>query len=207
MVKFPLYPLALQWCKGTGIEIGRAQHNPYFPDDVLAHIPNVSCPDIHDFQFYAESQVKMCGSFAHVDIFAWADKIPLPDASQDFVLNSHVIEHLPDPIGALHEWHRLLRPSGIVFLVVPQPDALEADRGRELTTVQHLIGDHQRRETVETHPIPPGHSTKGSHYHVWNCSTFRNFIQKVLPDHFRVVEQEDPDTKVANGFTVVLQKR
>src|SRR5262245_51434967 len=37
----------------------------------------------------------------------------------DYIAASHVIEHVPDVIGWLRALHRLLRPSGVVFLVVP----------------------------------------------------------------------------------------
>jgi ubiquinone/menaquinone biosynthesis C-methylase UbiE len=40
----------------------------------------------------------------------------LADSSQDFVIANHLLEHLPDPIGALKEWYRVLRAGGTLFL-------------------------------------------------------------------------------------------
>ena len=37
----------------------------------------------------------------------------------DLVIFSHVIEHLPDPIGLLKEVRELLKPDGIIFIAVP----------------------------------------------------------------------------------------
>jgi SAM-dependent methyltransferase len=37
----------------------------------------------------------------------------------DYVIGSHLIEHVPNPIGWLHEVAALLRPGGILSLVVP----------------------------------------------------------------------------------------
>lgn len=43
----------------------------------------------------------------------------LPDASFDLVLCSEVIEHIPDPAGALASMHRILRPGGTLLLSTP----------------------------------------------------------------------------------------
>ena len=47
---------------------------------------------------------------------AEAVALPLPDDTLDYLISSHVLEHLPDPISALHEWHRVLRPGGKVII-------------------------------------------------------------------------------------------
>ena len=45
--------------------------------------------------------------------------IGLPDASVDTVISCETIEHLPDPVQALREFHRVLRPGGRVILTTP----------------------------------------------------------------------------------------
>jgi SAM-dependent methyltransferase len=54
-----------------------------------------------------------------VDIVADAYGVPLDDASVDTVLLTEVLEHLEDPVSALREAHRLLRPGGAVILTTP----------------------------------------------------------------------------------------
>ena len=58
-------------------------------------------------------------SFAHIDIVSDILDIPEPDASFDAVLCTEVLEHLPDPVRALDEMARLLRPGGMLILTAP----------------------------------------------------------------------------------------
>jgi len=70
----------------------------------------------------------------------------IADASVDFVIAGHVIEHLADPIGALATWCRVVRPGGHVYIVVPDK-RFSFDRHRVRTTLEHLILDHRRPST------------------------------------------------------------
>uniref|UniRef100_A0A6M3L170 Putative methyltransferase n=1 Tax=viral metagenome TaxID=1070528 RepID=A0A6M3L170_9ZZZZ len=56
---------------------------------------------------------------AKVDLQADACEIPLPDNSFDFILARHLFEHLIDPVQALREWTRLLKPYGRLFITCP----------------------------------------------------------------------------------------
>ena len=50
-----------------------------------------------------------------------SDGIPFPDASFDHVFCIEVLEHVPNPFGALTEMHRVLRQGGVLALSVPNP--------------------------------------------------------------------------------------
>lgn len=47
--------------------------------------------------------------------------LPFGDAAFDYVFCIEVLEHVPDPWGTLTEIHRVLRPSGVLTLSVPNP--------------------------------------------------------------------------------------
>jgi SAM-dependent methyltransferase len=57
--------------------------------------------------------------FSGLDIISDITAIPRPDASFDAVLCSEVLEHVPDPVAAVRELCRLLRPGGTLLVTVP----------------------------------------------------------------------------------------
>lgn len=65
---------------------------------------------------------------------------PFADQTYDFVLSSHCIEHLANPIGGLLEWLRVLKVGGALLLVVPHKDGT-FDHRRPVTALSHLIED------------------------------------------------------------------
>ena len=137
---------------------------------------------------YKDEERRLSGKALAVDIVAPGDDLPLDDNSVDFVLASHVIEHFPDPIKALLEWKRVA--SKYIFLVVPHRDRT-FDSDRELTTVDELV---QRNAEGFS-------SDEDRHWSVWNCETFVELCQRIGLD---VIETEDPDKKVGNGFAIVI---
>lgn len=66
--------------------------------------------------------------------------------SQDFVICSHVLEHLANPLGFLEEAHRVLRPGGVLLILLPDR-RYTFDREREPTPLTCLIRDHAANAT------------------------------------------------------------
>lgn len=64
-------------------------------------------------------------------------------ASYDFVLSSHTLEHSANPLKALYEWRRVLKPEGVLVLIVPHKDG-NFDHRRPVTPLAHLIDDFER---------------------------------------------------------------
>ena len=59
----------------------------------------------------------------------------------DFVLASHVIEHIANPFKALLEWIRILRSGGFLMIIVPFKD-VTFDHKRKVVRIEHLIHDY-----------------------------------------------------------------
>lgn len=71
------------------------------------------------------------------------DDVDLPeigDGTYDAVIQSHVIEHLANPLRALAAWRRVLRHGGELVMVVPHKEGT-FDHRRPLTTLEHLVDD------------------------------------------------------------------
>lgn len=58
----------------------------------------------------------------------------------DFVLSSHCLEHVANPLKALEEWRRIIRPGGHLLLIVPHPHHT-FDHRRPVTPFEHLLED------------------------------------------------------------------
>jgi SAM-dependent methyltransferase len=171
----------------TGLEIGGAAHNPF-----NLNTKNVDKFSTDDPRFapYGKAQMELCGKIMPVDIVAPGDSIPVPDKSFDFVISSHVIEHFFDPIKALKEWARIARKY--IYIICPQPDALESDRGKLITGLQELLARHAGE-------IPAKDTDE--HHTRWTCGTFREMCAAL---GFHVSEWQEKDDKVGNGFTIVI---
>jgi SAM-dependent methyltransferase len=55
------------------------------------------------------------------------DRVPLPDASLDYVTALDVLEHTPDDRAVADGFHRLLKPGGVALVTVPASMALWSD--------------------------------------------------------------------------------
>jgi SAM-dependent methyltransferase len=190
----------------TGIEIGGAAHNPF-------NLPNCKNVDYTDDMntMFKQGEFILCGEKLHVDIVAEGDDLPLEDNSVDYVISSHVLEHFFDPIKAVKEWLRVVRPSGYVFIIVPKQNAIPTET-RPCTQLQELLDRHEGRMKPEEVVMEGGHQISTvsglpmgdrGHWSVWNLE---NFLPICEHYGWNVVYTEETDLKVGNGFTVVIQK-
>ena len=54
-----------------------------------------------------------------LDIVSDIVDIPLPENSVDAIMCTEVLEHIPDPVAALKEFSRLLKPGGYLLITAP----------------------------------------------------------------------------------------
>jgi SAM-dependent methyltransferase len=182
-------------CVGQGIEIGASAQNPFG-----LRTRNVDFTGSMDTVFKLEEK-RLVGRAARVDIVASADSIPLSDSSEDFVVSSHVLEHVVDPVRCLLEWDRIVKPGGVIFMIIPHKERT-ADDSRPRTNLKHLVEDYEQGCTVSSVP-------EGGHEHVWVTEDIVELILWMQANTgvcWRLLEVADTDDKVGNGFTVVIRK-
>jgi len=191
-----------------GLEIGPAAHNPF---GLKTRNVGLSADrDPFDYEFFKQSQLEMCGSFAAIDISADAADIPVLNDSTDFVLHSHVWEHLPNPLIALDEWVRIIRPGGYLFVIVPKRDAAASDKGRPVTSLSSLVQLFEKKRRGETFP-PEERGMGRGHYTVFSPGLLREIAHWFNQSHARSrldeIAFQETDDKVGNGHTIVWQVR
>jgi SAM-dependent methyltransferase len=69
------------------------------------------------------------------------DLAQIEENRYDFLLSSHNLEHFANPVKALKEWQRVLKPGGHIVLILPHYEKT-FDQGRPLTTVDHMLADY-----------------------------------------------------------------
>lgn len=65
----------------------------------------------------------------------------LSNGTYDFLLSSHCIEHLANPIQGLMEWVRVVKKGGVLVIVFPHKEGT-FDHKRPVTSLAHLIDDY-----------------------------------------------------------------
>jgi len=89
---------------------------------------------------YVDKVFDFAATSGFLDLLADAMVLPFPDGELDYICSSHVLEHLPDPLYALHEWHRVLRKGGQLYLVIPDK-RFTFDQPRRVTPPVHMLTD------------------------------------------------------------------
>lgn len=64
------------------------------------------------------------------------------DGQYDFILSSHVLEHIANPLKSLTEWRRITKKNGFLLLIVPYKEHI-FDHRRDNTAWEHLLADYQ----------------------------------------------------------------
>jgi SAM-dependent methyltransferase/glycosyltransferase involved in cell wall biosynthesis len=131
---------AQRYLRGRGAEFGALQNALPLPEKARAFFV--------DELTYAAARRRypeLDGQpLIHPSIVGTVQHLPLRSGCLDFAIANHLLEHAKDPICALREILRVVRPGGIVFASVPDVGN-PLDRGRSVTSIDHLIADHERR--------------------------------------------------------------
>jgi len=204
-----------------GIEIGGSFANSFGLNTL-----NIDYSDENNI-FHQMDSKKSGKTAMKVDIVANGDDLPFKDNVWDFVINSHVLEHFFDPVKAIEEWLRVIKPGGYLYMIIPHKERT-FDHDREITSLPEIIARHNGELKIQDYahnensiakanetkyvmikdgPAPTGFErlSKDNHQH-WNVWNTESFLELMKYLKLNVLEYQDVDDKVGNGFAVVIRK-
>jgi SAM-dependent methyltransferase len=144
-----------------GIEVGGPSRS-FTGRGMLPVYPYVSRVDncVYASETFWEGEVKEGWTFRYHDgkpcgfnfIREATDLRGIGDASYDFLLSCHSLEHTANPVKALKEWRRVTKSDGTFVIVLPHYK-YTFDRRRPPTPVNHMLDDYERGtgENDQTH--------------------------------------------------------
>lgn len=206
----PREALAYRYITGSGIEIGALHMPMVIPSSAsVKYIDRMCVADLRE-QYPELNNLPL----VEADIVDNGEELgTIADESLDFVIAAHMIEHTQNPLGALENWLRVVKPGGIIFLAVPHRDhTFDADR--HLTTWEHVWNDYREgpqwsrrqhfEEWVDLVNKTPAERRAAEiaqlmemdysiHFHVWNENSFLGFLSSAanfLKFTFRVMHFE-----------------
>jgi SAM-dependent methyltransferase len=72
--------------------------------------------------------------------------INIKNDTYDFLLSSNCLEHIANPVKALKEWVRIIKPDGYLLLVLPRKE-VGFDHKRPITSFEHILQDYKNKIT------------------------------------------------------------
>lgn len=130
--------LSFKYLRGSGLEIGALAHPLFVPPGVSVKFLDKISRDEAIRMHPDQDSSKVVQVDMIVDGFTLES---IRDSTSDFLIANHVLEHTPNPMLALVNWSRILRPGGILYVSVPIA-AISFDVGRPLTLPEHMLEDY-----------------------------------------------------------------
>jgi SAM-dependent methyltransferase len=166
-----------------------------------------------------------------------ADGLPFAaDGQYDFVIGSHVLEHVANPFWLLTEMLRVLKPGGTLYLGMPD-ERFSNDKGRRLTPYSELLQAYKdqvrtitRQQVLDFFTSPniaevpwikamlaSGHIpddvyehelNRSIHVHVWTSFSFIEHVKRFVQEEQLPVRLLDLYIWENNGYesVMILQK-
>lgn len=103
----------------------------------MAHLPNVRhgyneyIASDHDAKVISWLKERSWGERVKIEQLAGGN-LPYEDNKIDRLIATHVLEHITEPVIALEEWVRVVRPGGVISLILPCDPGLAWRFGRTL---------------------------------------------------------------------------
>lgn len=136
----------------------------------------------HDFAQLSDVQIQNQMGYGRIDFVSDILSIPVPDKSYDVILCTEVIEHIPDPISAIKEISRILKPGGTLLITAPLQSGLHQEP-------YHFYGGYTKywyqkflteNNFSQIHVEPNG--SLYTTYFSLGLTTFKSFLEIIVED-------------------------
>lgn len=186
--------LASIYLEGSGIEIGALNNPLKMPRSVkVRYVDRMAVPELR--KQYPELKTY---KLVDVEIIDDGETLAtLRDASEDFIIANHFLEHCENPIKAMINFVRVLRKGGTLFLSIPDK-RYTFDRKRQVTSFNHLLqdftqgpalsrnqhfkdwvtnsGEQLSEETIQRRVDELASRNYSIHFHVWTQKEMLEFF-------------------------------
>jgi predicted SAM-dependent methyltransferase len=129
-----------RYLRGQGIEIGGLHRPlPLYEGAAVQYVDRLSTEEARRFYSNIANLQQVT-----VDIVDDCETLhTIADASVDFVIANHVLEHTRNPIATVETFLRVVKPGGCIFMAIPDK-RFTFDRKREVTPFDHIRQDYLR---------------------------------------------------------------
>jgi SAM-dependent methyltransferase len=199
--------VAARYLSGSGLEIGAL--------DAPTPLPPGANARYVDFRTVAELSQQYpeldAASFVPIAVVDDGEQLTkFADASIDFLIANHMLEHCENPLGTLRVHLRKVKPGGWLFYAVPDMRCC-FDQKRPLTPFEHLVADEadggaasRRAHYLEWATLVNGFGATPAaeenarinlemgysiHFHVWDGNSWLEFLvrsREHLKDAFEI---------------------
>ena len=128
---------------GRGVEIGALWRRfPVAPSSSVLYMDRAEISDLKRQYQDVRQNIFM------PNVIGDAADLPFAPGTLDFLIASHVLEHLPFPLAALKDWHDALTPGGRLLIRVPDK-RYTFDCHRQRTSLSHFVAEYERPELTD----------------------------------------------------------
>lgn len=199
--------IASIFLKGRGVEIG-ALHKPLNVPENKVDVIYIDRLSTNELQ---KQYPNIEEPFIEVDIIDDGETLKkIKNNSQDFIIANHFYEHCADPISTLLNLLRVIKPSGGIFMAIPDK-RYTFDKKRKNTTFRHVKEDYEEGPAISKNKhliewitevnnitnrkqiIKKKESliknNESIHYHTWDYETLIDYfikVRKYLNDPFEI---------------------
>ena len=172
--------IAARYLTGRGIEIGALDApTPLPPGAAVRYVDFRAVDELHGQYPELDAQ-----SFVPVDVVDDGERLgKFEDASIEFLIANHMLEHCENPLGTLRHHLRKLAPGGWLFYAMPDMRCC-FDSERPRTAFDHLVADD----------ADGGRASRDAHFLEW-----AKLVNKIGDDD---AARENARQNMANGYSI-----